>query len=318
MNGCWRCFAGGKQQNVNMMIVHGRPPYPKRELSNIELGVNRVNSEDRQAIFEKFSYVLPMIKSIIRGNVTMAVCDREKYIYSLIDPQMDTGVRVGDLLKPGTAAVKAMAENEIVHIKGDKKIFGVPYHGDALPICDENNEILGAVVFVESVQLQDSVNEMSVKLSESITTIASTFEELAAQTENVASSCKALSHYTQTAGTRIQETGQVLEIIKNIAGQTNLLGLNAAIEAARAGQQGSGFAVVANEIRKLADNSTSSVKKIADIIGDVQADSRNNQFELDHIEEMTSQIATAVSSVAESTQSISEMAHRLNDIAEKL
>lgn len=276
-----------------------------------------MNPQEGMVIFEKFSYVLPLVKQIIRGNVTMAVCDREKYICSLIDPQIDTGVKVGDALKPGTAAVKAMAENRVVHVQGSKEIFGVPYMGAAIPICS-NDEVIGAVVFVESVKLQDSVNEMSLKLSESISTIASTFEELAAQTENVASSCKTLSHYTQNAGTRIQETSEVLAIIKNIAGQTNLLGLNAAIEAARAGQQGSGFAVVANEIRKLADNSASSIKKIADIIGDIQADSRNNQHELDNIEEMTSQIATAVGSVAESTQSISEMAHKLNDIAEKL
>lgn len=277
-----------------------------------------MHSEEGREIFEKFYCVLPLVKRIIHSNVTMAVCDRDKYIFSLIDPQIDTGVKVGDALKSGTAVFRAMDENRIIHMQGDKEIFGVPYKGSAIPICDVNNEVVGAVVFVESIQLQESVNEMSSKLSESIATIASTFEELAAQTESVASSCKTLANYTQSAGVRIQETSQVLDVIKNIASQTNLLGLNAAIEAARAGQQGSGFAVVANEIRKLADNSASSIKKIADITRDIQDDSRKNQHELDNIEAMVNQIATAVCVVAESTQSINEMAHKLNDIAEKL
>lgn len=71
---------------------------------------------------------------------------------------------------------------------------------------------------------------------------------------------------------RSVEIGQIVETIASIAGQTNLLALNAAIEAARAGEQGRGFAVVAEEVRKLAEQSQSAAKKIADLIGSVQAD----------------------------------------------
>lgn len=73
-------------------------------------------------------------------------------------------------------------------------------------------------------------------------------------------------------GQRSQEIGQIIDTISGIAGQTNLLALNAAIEAARAGEQGRGFAVVAEEVRKLAEQSQEAAKKIAELIGDIQAE----------------------------------------------
>lgn len=277
-----------------------------------------MTSEENTIIFEKFFYVLPIVKNLIRGDITMAVCDQEKYIFSLINPKIDTGVKVGMALKTDTAVVKAMDEKKIVHMHGDKEKFGVPYIGIAIPIFHEGNKVIGAVAFVESVDLLNTVNGMALELSKAISTIASTTEEVSAQTQEVAATCKTLAQLSQDSSARVQETRQVLEIIKSIAGQTNLLGLNAAIEAARVGEQGRGFAVVADEIRKLADNSALSVKKIAGIIKSVQADSEHNQRELGHIEEMTSQIAEAVSHVAESIQTISTMASKLDCVAENL
>ena len=90
------------------------------------------------------------------------------------------------------------------------------------------------------------------------------------QMNAIADTAVSSSEVVAKLGERSKEIGNIVEVISGISGQTNLLALNAAIEAARAGEHGHGFAVVAEEVRKLAEESQNASKQIGDLIRAIQ------------------------------------------------
>lgn len=110
--------------------------------------------------------------------------------------------------------------------------------------------------------------------------------------EQVSSSAKVIGEL----GKRSNEIGQIVETISGIAGQTNLLALNAAIEAARAGENGRGFSVVAEEVRKLAEQSSIAADNIAKLIATIQKDTTSA---VESIEQGNQSVKEGTKSVAE-------------------
>jgi len=137
--------------------------------------------------------------------------------------------------------------------------------------------------------------------------------------DNIATVVADAAHKVQKLGQSSEQIGEILQVINEIADQTNLLALNAAIEAARAGEHGRGFAVVADEVRKLAERTSKATQEIADMIGNIQEEMynavstiNNGTKEAEEGKELANQAGKAIAKI---TSSIDNTVEMINQVA---
>ena len=220
-----------------------------------------------------------------------------------------------------------------------EKLHGIIAHlgGNALQLASAANQ-----TFATSTQMASGAEEVSAQVG----TVATASEEMAATSTEIAQNCNMAAQSSKLAadsattgslvvqetvrgmgriadrvretaqtveslGSRSDQIGEIIGTIQDIADQTNLLALNAAIEAARAGEQGRGFAVVADEVRALAERTTRATKEISGMIKAIQQETKGAVASM---EEGVKEVQKGTEEAAKSGLALQDILTQVNDV----
>ena len=221
------------------------------------------------------AYVIDIVRHIAKGNLSELIVTRSGDSFSLLAAmkQMQAGLKdiIGGTLQTAdklTQAAQQLATSSHQVLKASERQSDA---SASVAASVEEMTVSVAQITENAADAQKHASDTGNLAKEGSVAVKDVIVEMNKISEAVLTSSSLIT----TLGDQSIQISNIVKVIKDIAEQTNLLALNAAIEAARAGEQGRGFAVVADEVRKLAERTTRSTQEITEMVDAIQGGTDN-------------------------------------------
>ncbi len=280
--------------------------------------MDSTNKDERYTLIEAMLKLAPYIQQLVPLDCSLAVSDREMFLLDCMAKDFELECNTGKPIPRGGGLSKAIQSGEIQQTTLPKEVYGVPFKSVSVPVHDENNHIVGAFAIGMSLKTEETLKGAAHSFASTNEEVVASTEELSAAAQELVAEMEKLNIQREEVEKQVGKTEKLLVFIKKIAADSNLLGLNAAIEAARVGHEGRGFAVVANEIRKMAENSAKSVEEINGIIEAIKQEVSRMSDEILKILQISQHQAAASEEISASIQGLTAYVEDIEKIAEKI
>lgn len=270
-------------------------------------------------VISSFADFAPVVAEMFPEGGYMWIADEHKNIAFQGSEKFAVDIfKVGD--KPHPTVLNIIHTRKPWREEISAEQWGIPLLSMGDPLFDpvEKDKVVGALGIIlpkkNAYRLRKSAQSMEQSLGE----IAAVTEELAATASNITINETELNSHIQEVGSIAVEITNILGAINEIAAETKMLGLNAAIEAARAGDAGRGFGVVADEIRKLSDGVKATVVNIKELIEKIKAQLEKVTLSSESNLRASEEQAAATQEMSATVQDIMQAVEKLHKLSQNV
>lgn len=269
---------------------------------------------------DNFPQIAKMMSAVFPGEVAFLATDLEKFIF--VDNsrfpalKVEVGQKFGQNLGSATA-IKSRQMNvmelDALHYGIDQKVLTAPVFDD-----EDTSKVVGTYLTSTSRLNAFTLQKTAQTYQDGMQNISAAIQETTASALEISNHQDHLNQEIQSIKKDAEEIVKILDFIMNIANETKLLGFNASIEAARAGDAGKGFGVVANEIRKLSEYSRDTATQIRDLIQNINQNTDTTLMSSQQILRASEEQAAANQEISASIQDLTVTINELNRIAHEI
>ena len=243
---------------------------------------------------------------IVKSNDEFGLLADE--INSLVDKIRDIIVQIAHTSEQVASSAVELQSNSVQMATGAEEVAA-----QAETVATAGEEM--SVTSGDIAQNCHMASEGSQLASAAAVSGARVVNETIAVMDSIAGRVRSSAKAVESLGSRSDQIGEIVGTIEAIADQTNLLALNAAIEAARAGEHGRGFAVVADEVRALASRTSRATREIGEMIKAIQKETKGAVIAM---EEGVSEVAKGSEKAADSGRALEQILKRINDVSSQI
>ena len=269
-------------------------------------------------VIELFVEYAPVIKELFNEDVDITVTDRKQVLEQLLSKELNVQSSKGRILNDDEPIIEVIQKNKSKTMYIPKEYYGCPFTATMVPIKCKDGKVIGSISVSRSTRKQEQLSEVAEQF-------AASSEEISASTEQLATSSKDFDAFMSQLATaqhemqqQVENTTKILEMINGVEKNTRILGFNAGIEAARSGEFGRGFSVVAKEITKLADQSADSVNEIRQLISQLNEKVDEVASIVDQSVVVSQGQSTSINEISESVQHLTDVAGKIEDMAKDI
>lgn len=271
----------------------------------------------------KLQQIIDAIPTMILAHdagTTLSVCSTTHVLYYAVL----TGVGQYDAAY-ANQPFKSDDVGKQVITSGNRIVVNVPkeQYGSALklygiPVKNESGKLIGAFLLTKPTDLQVELQHTASIVMDTSSHIASSTAQVKASAKEFSAHIEGLAQAQSEMLAYTENTKKMLQMINSIAKSTRILGLNAGIEAARSGEAGRGFSVVASEITKLANQSADSVNEINQVMEVLQQQVVQISQTVEQTATISNEQNTAISGIAEALSQLTDVTERVNELSKHI